>query len=153
MTGTSTARPKPRAAAPAATQGAPSAFLHPVRVYYEDTDAAGVVYYANFLKFMERARTEWLSTRGTTPGELARDRALVFVVSHVDIHYRAPARLGDLLDVGVAPVECRGPRLLLRQDVTREGDTLVEATVTLACVDAASMKPRRIPEDLLEPSN
>ncbi len=124
-------------------------FSHPVRVYYEDTDAAGVVYYANYLRFMERARTEWLAHLGHPLAELEAAEGVVFVVTHVDAHFRRPARLGDLLAVGVQPVEHRGARLVARQDIVRDGVALVEATVTLACVDRARLQPARIPPTLL----
>jgi acyl-CoA thioester hydrolase len=125
-------------------------FAHAVRVYYEDTDAAGVVYYANYLKFMERARTEWLAARGHALQELERAAAIVFVVTHADIAFRAPARLGDLLQVGVDVVERGGARLVARQPIRRGDDAIVEATITLACVDRATLKPRRVPAHFLE---
>ncbi len=126
-------------------------FTHPVRVYYEDTDAAGVVYYANYLKFMERARTEWLAGRGQSAAELARDPGIVFVVTHADVAFRAPARLSDLLDVGVDIVEHGRARFVVRQDIHREGEQVVAATITLACLDSATWKPRKMPSNLLEP--
>jgi acyl-CoA thioester hydrolase len=128
-------------------------FTHPVRVYYEDTDAAGVVYYANYLRFMERARTEWLATRGHAVAELARDAAIVFVVTHADVAFRQPARLGDTLDVGVDVVEQGGARFVARQPIRRGGTPIVDATITLAAVDKTTFRPRRIPAGLLEPAS
>ena len=126
-------------------------FTHPVRVYYEDTDAAGVVYYANYLKFMERARTEWLAARGPSLAELERDHAIVFVVTRAEVEFRAPARLGDLLAVGVDVVPQGRARCVARQDIRRGDEVVVAATITLACVDRTTFKPRRMPANLLEP--
>jgi acyl-CoA thioester hydrolase len=126
-------------------------FAHPVRVYYEDTDAAGVVYYANYLRFMERARTEWLASRGWSLAELERETAIVFVVTRADVAFRVPARLGDLLDVGVDVIDQRRARFIARQDILREGQLVVEATITLACLDRSTWKPRKMPSNLLEP--
>lgn len=125
-------------------------FTWPVSVYYEDTDAAGVVYYANYLKFMERARTEWLRHLGHPLAELEGRHGIVFVVSHVDIAFRLPARLGDRLAVDVAILEQGRARMVARQQVLRDGATLASARVTLACVDRHSFKPVRIPPLLLE---
>ena len=126
-------------------------FAHPVRVYYEDTDAAGVVYYANYLRFMERARTEWLASRGWSLAELERETAIVFVVTRADVAFRVPARLGDLLDVGVDVIDQGRARFIARQDILRDGQLVVEATITLACLDRSTWKPRKMPSNLLEP--
>ncbi len=144
------------AAAPAASVGAPQAaegrsspvFRLPVRVYYEDTDAAGVVYYANYLRFMERARTEWLSSLGFELAALEREHGVVFAVHHVDIRYHRPARLGDRLDVSAAMAGHGRARLFALQEVTRGTDVLVDARVTLACLDRVSWRPARIPAPL-----
>jgi acyl-CoA thioester hydrolase len=117
----------------------------PVRVYYEDTDAAGVVYYANYLRFLERARTEWLAALGHPLGELERAHGIVFVVRRIEIDYLAPARLFDRLDVTVAIQRVGRASLLARQEVRRAGTTLVSAIVELACIDSVQWKPRRIP--------
>ena len=128
----------------------PAPFAHPVRVYYEDTDAAGVVYYANYLKYMERARTEWLAARSGPLAELERDSTIVFVVTRADVAFRAPARLGDLLMVGVDIIDRGYTRFIARQAI-RCGDTLVaEGTITLACLDKSTWKPRKMPSTLLE---
>jgi acyl-CoA thioester hydrolase len=127
-------------------QGAP--FRFPVRVYYEDTDAAGVVYYANYLRFLERARTEWLSALGLELTTLEREHGVAFVVHHVDIRYHQPARLGDRLDVTVAMTGHGRARLVAAQQVLRGGDVLVDARVTLACLDHANWRPTRIPAPL-----
>jgi acyl-CoA thioester hydrolase len=120
-------------------------FSLPVRVYYEDTDAAGVVYYANYLKFMERARSEWLSALGFEVAVLAREHGVAFAVHHLDIRYHYPARLGDRLDVTMAIAERGHVRLVADQQVQRGSERLVEARVTLACLDQVHWRPTRIP--------
>ena len=122
-----------------------SRFAFPVRVYYEDTDAAGVVYYANYLRFMERARTEWLAALGHPLAPLEREHGVVFVVRRAEIDFRRPARLGDALDVGLVVESLSRASLVARQDVRRGSEVLVDARVELACVDAARWKPKRIP--------
>jgi acyl-CoA thioester hydrolase len=130
-----------------------TAFTLPVRVYYEDTDAAGVVYHANYLKFMERARTEWLAQLGFPLAELEAAHGIVFVVTHVDIAFRAPARLGDLLSVGVRLSDCGRASLVAVQDIHRDDESIVAAHVTLACVSRPAFRPVRIPSPLLEMLN
>ena len=127
----------------------PRPYRWPVRVYYEDTDAAGIVYYANYLKFMERARTEWLAAMGVTLSGLESEHRAVFVVHRLDIEYRQPAKLGDLLDVTVAPIDHGGSRLVAAQEVRRDGDLLVRARVTLALIGRERWRPIRIPAPLL----
>jgi acyl-CoA thioester hydrolase len=119
-----------------------------VRVYYEDTDAAGVVYYANYLKFMERARTEWLEGLGFPLAAFEREHGVVFVVHRCEIDYRMPARLNDSLDVTVELARRGASYLVARQDVCRNTAVLTSALVTLACVDSARWKPVRIPDAL-----
>ena len=120
-------------------------FRFPVRVYYEDTDAAGVVYYANYLKYLERGRTEWLSAMGFELATLEREHGIAFAVHHVDIRYHQPARLGDRLEVTVELGTRGRARIVARQQVRRGDETLVEATVTLACLDRVNWQPARIP--------
>lgn len=124
------------------------AFLWPLRVYYEDTDAAGVVYYANYLKFLERARTEWLRALGFELSEIERDFRRVFVVRHVSIDFLQPARLGDALAATVAVTEVGRSRLRLHQEVRRSEEILVHAQVTLACLDTTRWRPAAMPEPL-----
>ena len=125
-------------------------FRWPVRVYYEDTDAAGIVYYANYLRFLERARTEWLAAMGFPLNALETEHNAVFVVHRLEIDYRAPARLGDELEVTVAPIERGRTRLVAAQDVVR-GDALVaRARVALAFLDRGDWRPLRMPAALLE---
>jgi acyl-CoA thioester hydrolase len=127
------------------TGAAPGAFALPVKVYYEDTDAGGVVYYANYLRYMERARTEWLAHLGLPlPGLIGRHAAL-FVVREARIEYHQPARLGDELAVSVQVRERGAARLVLAQQVRRGDALLTDADVTLVWVDADHLKPRRLP--------
>jgi acyl-CoA thioester hydrolase len=123
-------------------------FRWPVRVYYEDTDAGGIVYYANYLKFLERARTEWLAHAGFTLPALEREHGVVFVVHRLEIEYRQPARLYDALQVTLRLLERGRGRLVMMQDVLRDGAVLVRARVTLACLDRATGRPARMPATL-----
>ena len=123
-------------------------FRLPVRVYYEDTDAAGVVYYANYLKFMERARTEWLEALGFPLAAFEREHGVVFVVHRCEIDYLLPAKLNDTLDVSVEPVKLGAATIKARQDVRRGNDVLTSALVTLACLDAKRWRPARMPANL-----
>jgi acyl-CoA thioester hydrolase len=127
----------------------PAPFRFPVRVYYEDTDAAGVVYYANVLKFMERARTEWLAALGFPLAAFERDHGVVFVVHRCEIDFLRPGRLNDDLVVTVEDVHCGASRLVMRQEVLRE-EALTSARVTLACLDAARWRPIRMPRPLAQ---
>jgi len=127
------------------TAGAAASFRWPVRVYYEDTDAGGVVYYANYLRFLERARSEWLASLGFSLSALAREHRASFVVHRLEIEYRRPARLGDALDVTLALLERGRTRMELAQEVVRDGTLLAPARVTLACLDPATWRPVRIP--------
>jgi len=119
-----------------------------VRVYYEDTDAAGVVYYANYLKFMERARTEWLAAIGFPLAAFEAEHRVAFVVHRVEVDFILPARLNDTLAVTVEPVERGASRLVAMQEVRRGPVALTRARVALACVDIARFKPARIPKPL-----
>jgi len=125
-------------------------FRLPLRVYYEDTDAAGIVYYANYLKYMERARTEWLASLGFELSVLERVEAVVFVVHRVEIDYRSPARLGDRLDATLALAELQRARMIAEQDVARGDEVLTHARVVLACLDRNNWRPKRIPALLCE---
>jgi acyl-CoA thioester hydrolase len=123
-------------------------FVLPVRVYYEDTDAAGVVYYANYLRYLERARTEWLRTVGFDQSTLTTERGIAFAVRSLDIEYLRPARLDDLLDIACAIDSLGGARLVFEQRVERNGETLVTASVSVVCIDVARLKAVAIPNDL-----
>jgi len=128
----------------------PAAFEWPVRVYHEDTDSAGVVYYANYLRFLERARTEWLRALGFEQPQLAREHGISFVVTALTIEYRRPARFNDLLAATVEPGEVGASRIVLLQRVLRDGGELVVASARLACVNTVTLKPVRIPGPVIE---
>ncbi len=127
------------------------AFCWPIRVYIEDTDFGGIVYYVNYLKFMERARTELLRTSGWAQEKL-RESGYLFVVGRVEVQYRSPARLDDQLIIRTRISSQRGARSRFVQQVVRGdgSDLLCEAEVEVICVEAATMKPRRWPKALLE---
>ncbi|HKD54307.1 MAG TPA: tol-pal system-associated acyl-CoA thioesterase [Steroidobacteraceae bacterium] len=133
-----------------------SVFAWPARVYWEDTDGGAVVYYANYLRYLERARTEWLRVHGHSQLELARREGLLFVVVSVHVDYRAPARLDDELEITCEPLADGAASLHFAQRIYRRAPDaaaapalLVEADVRVACVDARSMRPRRLPQFLL----
>ena len=120
----------------------------PVRVYWEDTDAGGVVYYASYLKFLERARTEWLRALGVDQVRMMRNERLQFVVVEANVRYRRPARFDDELLVTVTLDSMRGASVVMGQEIRRggaAGELLVTATVRAACLDAVSLKPRPLP--------
>lgn len=129
-----------------------TSFSWQVRVYYEDTDAGGVVYYANYLKFFERARTEYLRAFGVEQDELRARYGILFAVKSIAVDYRAPARFNDLLWVSAQPVEFRRASLSFEQALGRVGEmeALCAATVRIACLDAVSFRPRPMPDQLLE---
>jgi acyl-CoA thioester hydrolase len=116
-----------------------------IRVYWEDTDAGGVVYYANYLKFFERARTEWLRTLGVEQGELKALEDCIFVVAEVQLRYLVAARLDDLLAVTVHVTEQGKASLQLLQQVWRGDTLLAEGRIRIGCVRASTMRPCRIP--------
>ena len=120
-----------------------------VRVYYEDTDAAGVVYHARYLGFMERARTEWLRQFGLSAAELARTGQVLLAVRSVSVAYRRPARLDDLLCITTEAVSVRGASMTLRQNCLRDEELLCEGQVDLACLDAVDFRPRKMPAELV----
>ena len=141
----------PRAPRPAGV-AADSAivFRLPVRVYWEDTDAGGIVFYANYLKFFERARTEWLRSLGVHQQAMRETTGAIFVVTHTSMHYRAPARLDDALEVTVAVRHTGRASMEVAQQAWRAQTLLAEGDVRIGCVDAASLRPCRIPTDLLQ---
>lgn len=130
----------------AGAQGEP--FSWPVRVYYEDTDAGGVVYYANYLKFAERARTEWLRMHGYEQTDLAQQHGVIFVVRSVSIDYLKPARFNDTLQVSVELIKVGAGQIDLAQRVTRGDELIARAAVKVVCVGTSSMRPTRIPQSL-----
>jgi acyl-CoA thioester hydrolase len=123
-------------------------FTWPVRVYWEDTDGEGVVYYANYFKFLERARTEWLRSLGVEQGPMKRERGLMFVVVDVEAHYRRPARYGDLLEVTCAVAERTRATLTFEQRIYRDEpqrELVLDGRVRVACVDATTHRPTALP--------
>ena len=126
-----------------------SAFSWPARVYWEDTDAGGVVYHARYLAFMERARSEWMRALGWNQGVLRDRDDQVFVVRAMDIDFRAPARLDDQLQVSVRLLECGGASFSVGQRIERDGSLLVESRVRIAALRASDFRPRPIPDALL----
>ena len=124
-------------------------FSCPVRVYYEDTDAGGIVYYGNYLKFMERARTEWLRSRGIDVAELADTDRLMFTVRAITLDFLKPARVSDNLDVAVAIGRIRKVSVELEQAIARAEDVLCTGQLRLACGDVDTLKPKAIPKSLV----
>ncbi|MCX7099484.1 MAG: tol-pal system-associated acyl-CoA thioesterase [Methylococcales bacterium] len=125
-------------------------FIWPVRVYYEDTDAGGVVFYANYLKFFERARTEMLRAMGHEQDELIAKVGIIFVVRSVQVDYLKSARFNELLQVSAEVTEAKKASLLFTQQITRGDDVLCTSIIRIACLDAKTMRPKAIPENLLE---
>ena len=130
-----------------------SVFSWPARVYWEETDGGGIVYYANYLRFLERARTEWLRSLGYSQQILAREPGLVFTVASLTVEYRRPARLDDELTITCEPHADRAATIRFQQAIFRGGPggepPILTAGVRVACVDASTLKPRRLPESLM----
>ena len=129
-------------------------FRFPVRVYWEDTDAGGVVYYASYLRFLERARSEWLRELGIDQARLLREERLQFVVVEANIRYHRPARFDDELVVTARLAELRGASVVFAQEILRgaQAELLVSATVRAACLAADSLRPRPLPSALARQS-
>ena len=132
-----------------------SPFRWESRVYWEDTDGGGIVYYANYLRFLERARTEWLRSRGFSQRELAEESGVLFAVVSLNIEYRRPAKLDDELVITCKPVFEGAASIRFAQQIYRGAGAaltkdalLVEASVRVACVDARTLRPKRLPEFL-----
>jgi acyl-CoA thioester hydrolase len=121
-----------------------------LRVYWEDTDAGGVVFFANYLKFFERARTEWLRAKGFGQERLRTDTGCMFVVADTSVRYFIPARLDDELDISVRIVHSGQATLTIEQQAWRGDALLAQGKIRIGCVDAGTFKPRRIPTELLE---
>jgi acyl-CoA thioester hydrolase len=124
------------------------AYSFPVRVYFENTDAGGVVYHGEYLKFLERARTEWLRHLGFDHQALARNHKVVFVVFSMALEFLKPARLDDVVAVSVQLESLGKVRCVFAQEIKREDEVLVKARVTVACVTGDAFKPVEIPEPL-----
>jgi acyl-CoA thioester hydrolase len=133
---------------PSVNESAPGTFSFPVRVYYEDTDTAGVVYYAGYLRFLERGRTEWLRALGVEQFRLAQEAGIVFAVRSLNIEYLKPARLDDVLAVLTELTLPGRAQVTLKQRIERDGETLVEATVRIACLNTKTMKPAALPAEI-----
>lgn len=133
---------------PSVNESAPGTFSFPVRVYYEDTDTAGVVYYAGYLRFLERGRTEWLRALGVEQFRLAQEAGVVFAVRSLNIEYLKPARLDDVLAVLTELTLAGRAQVTLKQRIERDGETLVEATVRIACLNTKTMKPAALPAEI-----
>jgi len=130
------------------TASAPPAFAFTMRVYWEDTDAAGIVFYANYLKFFERARSEWLRGLGFAQEALRRDAGIAFVVSETAVRYRRPARLDDLISVSVDVLHLGQASLEIAQEARRADDLLADGTIRIGCVELGTFRPCRIPNDI-----
>jgi len=130
------------------TETKPTEFILPVRVYYEDTDAGGVVFYANYLKFLERARTEWLRTLGVNQSGMAAKEQLLFVVRALDMSYRKPAKLDDLLTIRSRVTRLGRASIHFAQRAERDGELLAEGNIQICCVDATIMRPAEMPASL-----
>jgi len=125
-------------------------FIWPIRVYYEDTDAGGVVFYANYLKFFERARTEMLRAMGYEQDELMVNEGILFAVRSVQVDYLRSARFNELLQVSAEVTLAKKASLTFEQLITRGDDVLCTSIIRIACLDALTMRPKAIPENLLE---
>ena len=128
----------------------PQSFSWPVRVYFEDTDSGGVVYYANYLRFFERARTEWLRSLDVGQQTLIETSQVMFVVAGVEVDYLVPARLDDELKITVVIDRLGRASLEFVQQVWRETDLLVTGRVKVACVDSKTLRPQPFPKEVLE---
>jgi acyl-CoA thioester hydrolase len=136
--------------APTAAAARPDDFRWPVRVYWEDTDGGGVVFYANYLKYFERARTEWLRSLGVSQERLRVDEGVLFVVTDTAVQYRAPARLDDELDVSVSVLHAGRASVEIDQSARRGTELLARGRIRIGCVDAGDFRPRRLPTHLYE---
>jgi acyl-CoA thioester hydrolase len=128
-------------------------FTWPVRVYWEDTDAGGIVYYANYLKFMERARTELLRSFGIHQSQLVAERGIIFAIISVNVDYKLPARLDDLLMVTCGVATGGRASFSFQQSIWRErigGELLTTGATRVACLDHQSLRPRRLPDELVQ---
>ncbi len=125
-----------------------NAFVWKIRVYWEDTDAGGVVYHSQYLNFFERGRTEWLRSIGVHQAKMASEENVLFTIRHMDVDFVQAARLDDELDVSVHTADVTGAKVTFSQNMTRcsDGQLIAAATLTAACLKADSFKPTRVPE-------
>jgi acyl-CoA thioester hydrolase len=139
---------------PVTHHSSPSAlFSFPIRIYWEDTDAGGIVYYANYFKFLERARTEWLRSLGFEQETLKQEHGLLFVVVDVEAHFRRPARYGELLRATCEIAASTRASLTFKQEIYRDGvggELLLDGRVRVACLDAEKFRPKPLPDRLLQ---
>ena len=126
-----------------------SEFIWPVRVYYEDTDSGGVVYYANYLRFMERARTEYLRSFGFEQDQLIADEGVIFAVRSIEVDYRRPARFNDLLEVSATVHQRCGASITFHQEIRRNSEVLCSGKVKIASLEAGTMRPVPIPRQIV----
>ena len=124
-------------------------FRHALRVYWEDTDAGGIVFYANYLKFFERARTEWLRACGVEQQALRASSGAMFVVTDARLRFVAPARLDDWIEATVVVRRAGQASLTVAQQAWRGAELLADGEVRIACVDAGTLRPRRFPDEVL----
>ncbi len=124
-------------------------FSWPIRVYYEDTDAGGVVYHSQYLNYMERARSEWLRHLGFVQSTMREQFGIVFVVRQMQIQFIKPARFDDALQVQTSLIKCSGASLQFQQSIQRDAQPLISAQVEVVCVDIQQFKPSRIPAAML----
>ena len=121
----------------------------PVRIYYEDTDAAGVVYHSNYLNYMERARTEYLRSAGFSQAKLDKELGVVFVVANLCINFLAPAQFDDMLDVNCRIIHAGGSKFEFEQSIINStGKLLCTAKINIVCVDSSTFRPKRIPQQI-----
>ncbi|MEP6609049.1 MAG: tol-pal system-associated acyl-CoA thioesterase [Burkholderiaceae bacterium] len=123
-------------------------FIWTIRVYYEDTDTGGIVYYANYLKFFERARTEWLRSIGFDQQKMAEELAVRFVIARVECDFRLPARLDDVIDVDVRVARAGGASMVFEQAARRGPDVLATVRVRTGCIDSTRFTPVPLPSNL-----
>ena len=125
-------------------------FVWSARVYYEDTDASGLVFYANYLKFMERARTEWLRSNGLTQRSLMKDPGIIFVVRKAEVNYFSPAFFDDLLTIKTNINRIQGASLEFNQQVIcdKKNNPLCQGIIKVACLDSNNLKPKKIPQNV-----
>lgn len=135
---------------PVAARALGAVFSLPTRVYWEDTDAGGVVYHARYVAFLERARTEWMRSVGHDQQQLRDDDDLVFAVRSMRVDFRAPARLDDLIDVAVALIDCRRASAVFAQTIRRGDVLLLDAEVRVAALRGSDFRPRGIPPSLYD---
>jgi acyl-CoA thioester hydrolase len=125
-------------------------FTWPIRIYYEDTDAGGVVFYANYLKFFERARTEMLRAMGYEQDRLRAEYGIIFAVRTITVDYLLPAKFNEQLRADAEITVVKPASVIFEQAVSRDAAVLCKATVRIACLDAETLRPQLIPEHLLE---